>query len=78
MTAGGRGKKQVPNQVAGHRGEEPSVAGRGEEGQVQHHVASGRGKHHMLQRVQGYLAHKKAPPLIGPPYAFRHTTTAGS
>ena len=28
--------------------------------------------------VQGYLAHTKTPPLLGPPQVARHRATAGS
>ena len=28
--------------------------------------------------IQGYLAHQKQPPSLGPPYSPRHTLTVGS
>ena len=36
--------------------------------------------HNLLNRspLQGYLAHKKPPPPVGPPQGPRHSPTAGS
>jgi len=38
-------------------------------------AAAGR---EMIKQVQGYLAHKKHPPSLGPPQGPRHSPTVGS
>ncbi|KAJ1467277.1 hypothetical protein T484DRAFT_2378551 [Baffinella frigidus] len=45
--------------------------------QARRNVLCGRAGPPRASRVQGYLAHKKAPPSLGPPYSPRHRPTVG-